>query len=247
MRQLSLSLFVAAVLAAAVPGLAVGQAPGNADQIPPPHPILTHIGHTPLIELSDGGAGLPYLGASAPYNAGDWENALKGFHDSGVYDREIAQIDNVADAWLLRAVRTGRAEAAHKHEFRGRKPAGKAPHGGRAQPRHAGAARLHGKKLALVLDIDETALSNYSAIVADNFTFGTNSQNEAVNKVGLAIAPTLELFNLAKRNGVAVFFIHRPPRGPAPADDREPPTRGLFRLDRLDPQAAGHHPDDRGL
>jgi predicted secreted acid phosphatase len=141
-----------------------------------------------------------------------------------VYDREIAQIDKIADAWLLRAVRTGRAEAAHKHEFRGRKPAVKTPHGGRAQPRRARTAKLHGKKLALVLDIDETSLSNYSAIVADNFTFGTNSQNEAVNKIGVAIAPTLELFNLAKRNGVAVFLITGRPEA-----QRQPTIENLQR------------------
>jgi hypothetical protein len=42
---------------------------------------------------------------------------------------------------------------------------------------------------------------------ADNFTFGPNSQAEAVNKIGVAIKPTLDLFNLAKKNGVAVFLI----------------------------------------
>jgi predicted secreted acid phosphatase len=41
----------------------------------------------------------------------------------------------------------------------------------------------------------------------DNFTFGPNSQAEAVNKIGVAIKPTLDLFNLAKKNGVAVFLI----------------------------------------
>ncbi len=65
----------------------------------------------------------------------------------------------------------------------------------------------HGKKLALVLDVDETSLSNYTAINADNFTFGPQSVAEATNEIGTAIAPTLELFNLAKANGVAVFFI----------------------------------------
>jgi hypothetical protein len=222
MRQLSLSIVATAVLAVAAPGAALGQEPG-ADKIPPPHPILTHIDKTPMVELSDGGGGLPYLGASAPYNAGDWENALKGFHDSGVYDHELAQIDDIAQRWLVRFVNAGHHERTHKrNEFRGRKPAVRRPHGGSAQPRRASTATLHGKKLAIVLDIDETSLSNYSAIVADNFTFGTNSQNEAVNKIGIAIAPTLELFNLAKKNGVAVFFITG--RGEAV---RQPTTENL--------------------
>ena len=58
-----------------------------------------------------------------------------------------------------------------------------------------------------MLDIDETSLSNYDAIQKDNFTFGTNSQAEATDETGVKIPSTLELFNLAKQNGVAVFFI----------------------------------------
>ena len=217
MRRLTLSIAAAAVLAVAVPAVALGDDPG-AGKIPPPHPILTHIDKTPLIELSDGGGGLPYLGSATSYNAGDWENALRTFHDTGVYDTELAQIDKIADAWLVRFVHAGSHERSHRNkEFRGRKPAVKRAHGKRAR-----AATLHGRKLAIVLDIDETSLSNYSAINADNFTFGVNSQGEAVNKIGVAIAATLELFNLAKKNGVAVFFITG--RGEAV---RQPTTENL--------------------
>src|SRR5262249_43917574 len=63
------------------------------------------------------------------------------------------------------------------------------------------------RKPAIVLDIDETSLSNYSAISADNFTFGTNSQNEATNEVGVAIPSTLALYKDAIARGIAVFFI----------------------------------------
>ncbi|MEN3284623.1 MAG: hypothetical protein V7607_5763 [Solirubrobacteraceae bacterium] len=207
MRQLTLSIAAAAVLAVAIPAVALGDDPGTG-KIPPPHPILTHIDKTPLIELSDGGGGLPYLGSSTSYNAGDWENALRTFHDSGVYDTELAQIDKIADAWVLRFVHAGSHERAHKSRTK--------------LHRRARGATLHGRKLAIVLDIDETSLSNYSAINADNFTFGVNSQGEAVNKIGVAIAPTLELFNLAKKNGVAVFFITG--RGEAV---RQPTTENL--------------------
>jgi hypothetical protein len=192
MRKLTLSIAAAAVLAVAVPAVALGDDPG-AGKIPPPHPILTHIDKTPLIELSDGGGGLPYLGSATSYNAGDWENALRTFHDSGVYDTELAQIDKIADKSLLRFVHAGSFERSHKSRSK--------------LHRRARTATLHGRKLAIVLDIDETSLSNYSAINADNFTFGPNSQAEAVNKIGVAIKPTLDLFNLAKKNGVAVFFI----------------------------------------
>jgi hypothetical protein len=172
MHRFLLSLVLAAAFAVAVPGLAAAQPPPPDTAIPAPDPVLIHLGRTPVFELFDGGGGLPYLGSSTSYNAGDWENALRTFHDSGVYDTELAQIDELADASVLH--------------------------------------RAHGsshRKLALVLDVDETSLSNYSAINADNFTFGANSQAEATNEIGVAIKPTLDLFNLAKSKGVAVFFI----------------------------------------
>ena len=192
MRQVTLSILATAVLAFAVPTVALGDDPGTG-KIPPPHPILTFIDKTPMVELSDGGGGLPYLGSATSYNAGDWENALRGFHDSGVYDTELGQIDSIAQAWVSRFVHAGWHERAHSRRAK--------------LHRRARVAKLHGRKLAIVLDIDETSLSNYSAINADNFTFGPNSQAEAVNKIGVAIKPTLDLFNAAKKSGVAVFFI----------------------------------------
>jgi hypothetical protein len=187
MHRFSLSLIAAAVLAVAIPGLAAAQPPPPDTAIPVPSPILIHLGRTPVFELYDGGGGLPYLGSATSYNAGDWENTLRTFHDSGVYDNELAAIDKLADAAVLRAV--------HKGHFR---------HKSHSRTR---VATSHGKKLALVLDIDETSLSNYTAIDADNFTFGPQSQAEATNEIGVAIQPTLALFNLAKSKGVAVFFI----------------------------------------
>ena len=182
------SLIVAAALAVAVPAVAAAQTPPPDSFAPAPSPILIHVGRTPVFELYDGGGGLPYLGSTTSYNAGDWENTLRSFHDSGVYNDELAEIDKIADATVLRRV--------HQGHFRARKG-----------HKRARVAAFHGKKLAIVLDVDETSLSNYSAINADNFTFGPNSQAEATNEIGTAIQPTLDLFNLAKSKGVAVFFI----------------------------------------
>jgi hypothetical protein len=195
MRKLSIYLFIAAaLLAAAIPSLAAAQTPPPDTAIPAPSPVVIHLGRTPVVELFDGGGGLPYLGSPTAYNAGDWEPALRNFHDSGVYDTELAQIDDLAEKAVVRSV--------HKSDFRS--------HNGRFHKGHGRvrAAHDHGKKkLALVLDIDETSLSNYNAIQLDNFTFGTNSQREAIDETGVKIQPTLDLFNLAKQNGVAVFFI----------------------------------------
>ena len=194
MRKLSIYLFiVAALLVAAIPSVAGAQTPPPDTAIPAPSPVLIHLGRTPVVELFDGGGGLPYLGSPTSYNAGDWEPALRNFHDSGVYDTELTEVDKLAEKAVLRSV--------HKGDFRS--------HHGRFHKSHgrARAAHFKGKKLALVLDIDETSLSNYDAINADNFTFGPNSQAEATNETGKVIPSTLELFNLAKQNGVAVFFI----------------------------------------
>jgi hypothetical protein len=198
MRKLSIYLFLAAaLLAAAIPSLAAAQTPPPDTAIPAPSPVLIHLGKTPVVELFDGGGGLPYLGSPTSYNAGDWEPALRNFHDSGVYDTELAQIDKLAEKAVVRSTRQGHFRT-HKGHF-------KKAHG-RARVAHDH-GNNHAKKLALVLDIDETSLSNYNAIQLDNFTFGTNSQAEATNETGTVIAPTLELYNLAKQKGVAVFFI----------------------------------------
>jgi putative acid phosphatase of HAD superfamily subfamily IIIB len=196
MRKLSMFLLtVAAMAVAAMPGVAGAQTPPPDTAIPAPSPIVIHLGKTPVVELFDGGAGLPYLGSATSYNAGDWENTLRAFHDTGVYANELTQIDKIAEKAVVRAV--------HKGDFRSHKARFHKAHGHRARAAHDN----HGKKLALVLDIDETSLSNYDAINSDNFTFGPASQGEAVNETGKVIPSTLELFNLAKQNGVAVFFI----------------------------------------
>jgi HAD superfamily, subfamily IIIB (Acid phosphatase) len=186
MNRFLRSLIVAAVLVVAVPAVAAAQTPPPDTTIPVPDPVLIHLGKTPVIELYDGGGGLPYLGSATSYNAGDWEPALRNFHDSGVYDTELARIDHIAQSFVA-----GKHGFARSH----------------TRSRRAQAAHFHGRKAAIVLDIDETSLSNYSAINADNFTFGPNSQAEATNEIGVAIKPTLDLFNLAKSKGIAVFFI----------------------------------------
>ena len=205
MRRLIITLATATALVA--PAAASAQTTGQT--IPVPDPIITKLGSTPMVELWDGGGGLPYLGSASSYNAGDWENALRVYHDgtptqSSVYFDQLAKVDNVAAQWVRRA-----AKLKHKAHF-------KASQYGHSARRAMKAIKLHGKhhgkghskkKSAIVFDIDETSLSNYTAINADNFTFGTNSRNEAQNQVGTAIQPTLSLFNLAKSKGIAIFLI----------------------------------------
>jgi predicted secreted acid phosphatase len=74
------------------------------------------------------------------------------------------------------------------------------------------------KNPALVLDIDETSLSNWPQLLANDFGYiprgpcrlpdgpcGSHAWDRTLR--ARAIAPTLTLFNAAKASGVSVFFI----------------------------------------
>jgi predicted secreted acid phosphatase len=61
---------------------------------------------------------------------------------------------------------------------------------------------------AMVLDIDETSLSNYANIAASNFTNTVGALAVGVARADEpAIRPTLQLFDAARKNRIAVFFI----------------------------------------
>ncbi|WP_053226337.1 HAD family acid phosphatase [Solirubrobacter soli] len=214
---------ISIVAAAAV--LVTAAAPAAAQVAPAPKPIVTTIDRTPMVELYDGGGGLPYLGSTTSYNAGDWENALRTYHDSGTYLNQVAQIDKIAQNALDRGVRKYRrvkARAArHGHDH---------GHGGNG----------HGpRKPAIVLDIDETSLSNYSAINADNFTFGPNSQAEATNEIGVAIPGTLALYQDAISKGVAVFFITGRGEATRPHTEHNLQTQGFTKWNAVVLKPAG--------
>ena len=67
---------------------------------------------------------------------------------------------------------------------------------------------FNGKKPAIILDIDETALSNYPDLVRLDFG-GTRQEILHVGDDGKdeAISPTLKLYRYAKAHGIAVFFL----------------------------------------
>jgi predicted secreted acid phosphatase len=65
-----------------------------------------------------------------------------------------------------------------------------------------------GEKLALVLDIDETSLSNWADEVRLQYGFSTSDWNAWVKERACpAIDATLRLYNEAEKDKVAVFFI----------------------------------------
>lgn len=68
--------------------------------------------------------------------------------------------------------------------------------------------REYPKKLAIVLDIDETSLSNYNDMLKRNF-FGDKAQliREIHAAKSPAIQPILKVYHDAVQHGVAVFFV----------------------------------------
>ncbi len=66
----------------------------------------------------------------------------------------------------------------------------------------------HGKRLAVVMDIDETSLSNLPDMEKESFG-GTEKQlDQAMMKAqDPAIKPALKFFNFAKQHHVAIFFV----------------------------------------
>jgi acid phosphatase len=74
--------------------------------------------------------------------------------------------------------------------------------------RRRAAGAKPGEKLALVLDIDETALSNWDEETQDDFGYIAKDWNDWVDKKqARAIAGTLRLYKEALAHGVSVFFI----------------------------------------
>ena len=64
------------------------------------------------------------------------------------------------------------------------------------------------EKLALVLDIDETTLSNYEEMVTADFAYDKTAFDAWVETAKApAIPGTLRLFQEARRLGVSVFFV----------------------------------------
>jgi len=121
------------------------------------------------VGLRPTGVGLPDIGESSTTGAGELSAALVKYHDSGLYESDLASVDGAAQSYL---------------------------------DSHLGG---HGKA-AIVLDIDETSLSNYSGLLASGFT-AAGTVATAAGGTGTAIAPTLALYHDAIAHGVAVFFV----------------------------------------
>ena len=69
-------------------------------------------------------------------------------------------------------------------------------------------ATLQGKKPLIILDIDETSLSNYPSMVAMDFGGTKEEIRQAEDEAtDLPINPTLQLYRYAKSHNVSVIFL----------------------------------------
>jgi predicted secreted acid phosphatase len=130
-----------------------------------------------------------------PTNVGDAKTAALTYHDSGAYDHDLAVVASVASRWLEKRARSV-------------------------------------TRPALVLDIDETALSNWEVIKLDDFgrpiggpcvpESGAPCGWAAWDQLGRdpAIAPTLQVFQLARTLNIKVFFITGRPESQRKATER---------------------------
>jgi hypothetical protein len=73
---------------------------------------------------------------------------------------------------------------------------------------------------AIVLDIDETSLSNWGYIREIDFGYSPGTWKEWVSeRSAKPLQPTLDLYRYARRQGVAVFFISGRSEGGRPATE----------------------------
>ncbi len=120
---------------------------------------------------------LSFSAYAEPANLLILTNEIKTYHDSGLYEKEIAKAIREAEAYIQ-----SQAEMNAKNN--------------------------KNKKLALILDIDETSLSNYDKMVKRNFIAHREQlHKEILAADAAAIKPTLSLYNKARKLGIEVFFV----------------------------------------
>lgn len=91
-----------------------------------------------------------------------------------------------------------------------------------------------GEKLAVVLDIDETTLSNWSEMDAANFEYDSKDFNAWVASAQApAIPGTLRIYKEARRLGVSIFFLTGRPESQRASTEANLRLAGLHDWQRL--------------
>jgi acid phosphatase len=90
------------------------------------------------------------------------------------------------------------------------------------------------QKLAMVLDIDETSLSNYQQLLQTGFAFNKNAFDVWVETgQAPAIPGTLRLYKEAQRLGVSIFFITGRPESQRAVTERNLQAQGYTNWQQL--------------
>lgn len=143
----------------------------------------------PIYSIRPTGVGLPRIDMHGSVGAGDLPAQLVTYHDSGDYEEDLETVGTRAQNYLDRRVPKIRKQAKQSCKANGVKNCPK-------------------PKLAIVLDIDETTLSNYSYLADADFSNIVAALGTALFAADApAIEPTLELADDAQGMGVDVFFI----------------------------------------
>ena len=149
---------------------------------------------SPPVSIRATGVGVPQIGEQGTVAISDLASALRTYHDSGSYESDLQNVDSQAQSFMLRQAKAIRQKKKRKCGSKGKKK-------GRA-------AACAPPRLAIVLDIDETSLSNYTQLEANNFSNATGALIVAATSTNQpAIAPTLDLYRQARAAGISVFAI----------------------------------------
>jgi predicted secreted acid phosphatase len=174
-----------AVLATAVVAVAKKKPPQPAKPMP-----------SPPVSIRATGVGLPQIGEQGTVGASDLAATLHSYHDGGQYESDLSSVDSQARSFMLRQAKALRQKRKQRCSQKGTKKKGRS------------AASCKPLKLAIVLDIDETSLSNYQQLALNDFAnAGAALASAAIAGNSPAIGPTLDLYRQARSAGISVFAI----------------------------------------
>jgi predicted secreted acid phosphatase len=151
---------------------------------------------SPPVSIRPTGVGLPQIGEQGTVGASDLAATLRSYHDGGQYESDLSAVDSQARAFMLRQAKALRQKRKQRCSGKSKKKG------------HSAAKPCAPLKLAIVLDIDETSLSNYEQLNLNNFgNAGAALATAAIAGNSPAIGPTLDLYRQARAAGISVFAI----------------------------------------
>ncbi len=157
---------------------------------------------SPPISIRATGVGVPEIGEQGTVGISDLASALRTYHDGGQYAADLSAVDSQAQSFMLRQAKAIRQTKKRKCNTK------------KTKKRARAAAKCRPPKLAIVLDIDETSLSNYAQLDTNNFGNAPVAlATAAILGTSPAISPTLDLYRQARATGISVFAITGRPAG----------------------------------